>query len=130
MSLATHDDGGIWVADLIYIFDDELNLYWMSAPSVRHSQALMKNPHVAGSITISTKSKEPNLGIQFSGLTRKIDGPRHDLARMHYAKRGRGEPGEEEDVLGGNSWYMLTPGLIELIDEEHLGYEKKALKLT
>ena len=30
MSLATLDDGGVWVADVIYIHDDDLNIFWMS----------------------------------------------------------------------------------------------------
>ncbi|MBI5153532.1 MAG: hypothetical protein HZA36_03695, partial [Parcubacteria group bacterium] len=36
MSLATVDAGGVWVSDVIYIHDEELNLYWMSDTEVRH----------------------------------------------------------------------------------------------
>ena len=28
MSLATVDDGGVWVSDVIFIYDDNLNIYW------------------------------------------------------------------------------------------------------
>ena len=51
MSLATRDDGGLWVADVIFVYGDDLNLYWMSDPDCRHSQAIPKNDGVAGSIT-------------------------------------------------------------------------------
>lgn len=27
MSLATVDDGGVWVSDVIYIYDDNFNIY-------------------------------------------------------------------------------------------------------
>ena len=92
MSLATRDDGGLWVSDVIYIFDDELNLYWMSDPEARHSMAILRNPEVAGTITISNKSKESNLGIQFFGVAEKIEGIRSDLAKKHLTKRGYSEP--------------------------------------
>jgi uncharacterized protein YhbP (UPF0306 family) len=28
MSLATVDDGGVWVADVVYIYDDNFNIYF------------------------------------------------------------------------------------------------------
>ncbi len=129
MSLATMDEGGLWVADVVFVFDENFNVYWMSDPEVRHSKAIFKNTQVAGSITISNKSKEPNLGIQFSGKAEKIDGARHDLAVKHLTKRGYPEPKETDDVLRGDSWYVLRPIKIDLVDEENYGYDKKSLEL-
>jgi len=130
MSLATLDDGGPWVSDLVYVYDEDLNIYWMSDPEVRHSKAILKNALVAGAITISNKSKELNLGIQFSGKAEKIDGPRHDLAIKHLTKRGYPEPKETDDILQGDSWYVLRlRRQIDLIDEENHGYDKKSFEL-
>ena len=129
MSLATIDDGGVWVSDVIFIYDDNLNIYWMSYPDVRHSQAILKNSRVAGTITNTTKFGEKNLGIQFSGIAEKIDGQRYDLAVKHLTKRNNPRPEENDDVLQGDSWYVLTPTKIELIDEENFGFEKKSLEL-
>ncbi|MDP3762541.1 MAG: pyridoxamine 5'-phosphate oxidase family protein, partial [bacterium] len=70
MSLATLDDGGVWASDVIYVYDDDLNIYWMSYPNVRHSEAILKNPKVAGTITASEQSGE-ELGIQFDGIAEK-----------------------------------------------------------
>ena len=128
MSLATLDDGGVWVADIIYIHDDNMNIYWMSDPDTRHSQALMKNKKIAGTITVSGKGEE-NLGIQFEGIAEKIDGPRFDLAQKHFGKRNKPEPQEMQDVLKGDSWYTLQPSQIELICEKHFGFDKKVLEL-
>ena len=128
MSLGTVDSGGVWVADVIYIFDDKLNVYWMSDPDVRHSQAILKNNKVAGTITIS-RAGEDNLGIQFEGIAEKIDGPRFDLAKKHYIKRHKPEPKEIDDVLGGDSWYVLKPKKVELIHEKLFGFEKKNIEL-
>ena len=77
MSLGTVDEGGVWVADVIYIHDDDFNIYWMSDPDVRHSQALLTNKQVSGTITTS-RPKENNIGIQFSGIAEKIEGNRFE----------------------------------------------------
>ncbi|MDO8742122.1 MAG: pyridoxamine 5'-phosphate oxidase family protein [bacterium] len=129
MSLATSDENGLWVSDVVYIFDEDLNIYWMSDPDVHHSKSIVKNGQAAGTITISNKSKGSNLGIQFSGIASKIDGPRYDLAKKHLKKRSHPEPKEEDDVLKGDSWYVLKPNKIDLIDEAQWGYDKKSLSL-
>ena len=123
MSLATLDEGGIWVADVVFIYDNDVKIYWMSDPGVRHSQAILKNHNVAGTITVSNKSKEPNLCIQFAGRAEKIDGARYDLALKHLAKRSYPTPSETDDVLDGDSWYSLIPTKIRLIDEANFGFD-------
>ena len=127
-SLATTDEGGAWVSDVIYVFDDELNMYWISDPDVRHSQAILKNNQISGTITASGQGEE-NLGIQFAGIAEKINGPRFDLAKKHYVKRRRPEPKETDDVLEGDSWYVLKPKKIELIYEKFFGFDKKKMEL-
>lgn len=128
MSLGTTDEGGVWVSDVIYVYDDGLNIYWMSDPDVRHSQSISKNPRVAGTITVSGQG-EDNLGIQFDGIAEKIEGPRFDCALKHYVKRKKPAPKETDDVLQGDSWYRLRPKKIELIHEKLFGFEKKILEL-
>lgn len=56
MSLATLDDGGVWISDVIYIYDNDLSIYWMSDPEVRHSKAISKKNKVAGTIVLQCKS--------------------------------------------------------------------------
>ena len=46
MSLGTIDEGGVWVADIIFV-PEEWELYWVSMPDARHSKALERNPKVA-----------------------------------------------------------------------------------
>lgn len=128
MSLGTVDEGGVWVADVIYIFDDNFNIYWMSDPEVRHSTAVLKNPQAAGTITVSW-DKDRELGLQFSGVVEKIEGPRYDLALKHYAKRGKPQPAESDDVLEGDSWYVLKPKFFELINGELFGFNKQKYEL-
>ena len=127
MSLGTIDDSGVWVCDVIYIYDKDLNIFWMSKDFSRHSKAIMLNPKVAGTITISGP-KENNLGIQFSGIAEKIKVARFDLAKQHYAKRKKPEPKEIDDVLDGGAWYTVKPEKIELIHEKLFGFEKQKLE--
>ena len=128
MTLATGDEGSVWANEVIYVFDDALNVYWISDPNVRHSQSILRHPQVAGVITVS-RPGEDNFGIQFSGTAEKIEGPRFDLAVKHYLKRKKSAPREDQDILEGDSWYRLRPTFIELIDEKHHGFEKQKIML-
>lgn len=124
MSLATRDSGGLWVSDVIYIYDDDFNIYWMSDPTARHSKALEGNPFVAGSITVSGQG-EDNLGIQFSGQAEKISETRFDLATKHFLKRKKPAPKPDDDVLQGDAWYVVRSTTIDLIHEKLFGFKKQ-----
>ena len=126
MSLGTVDEGGVCVSDVIYVFDDEFNLYWISDPDTRHSKAILRTSKVAGTITAVDRGDE--LGVQFEGTAQKIEGARYDLAKKHLAKRNNSEPKETDDVLQGDSWYGLKPVRIELIHKKFFGFEKQKLE--
>ena len=132
MTLATHDAGGVWACDVIYIFDDNLNLYWISDPNARHSKAITEHPAVAGTITVSGQGDD-NLGIQFSGTARRLKGPNLRLMIRHFKKRKKVElPKSAKDVLNfleGDMWYELRPSHIELIYEKMFGFEKQRIDL-
>lgn len=127
MHLGTTDQRGPWVCTLIYIHDDDMKIYWMSDPGCRHSKAIAENPNVAAVITVS-EPHTPNLGIQISGIAKKLRGRRYDLAVKHFVKRRKAPPSKALDVLQGDAWYELTPKTIDLIDEEHFGFEKQTLR--
>jgi len=127
MSLGTFDKDGIWVADVVFVHDDDLNIYWLSAPDCRHSKAILENNNVAGTITNSTKSKEPNFGIQFSGKAERLEGARFNLIAKHWAKRNHKIPDISKalEVLEGDRWYKIAPTDIELIDEANFGFDRQ-----
>jgi len=129
MSLGTQDAGGVWVSDVIYIWDQELNLYWMSDPDARHSRAIRESGAGAATITVSVPYT-PDLGVQIAGTARELRGRRYDLAVKHFAKRKKAKPSKLPDVLQGDKWYQLTPTRIECIDEEYCGFEKRALVVS
>jgi len=130
MSLGTVDEGGVWVADVIYTYDKDFNIYWMSDPKTRHSQAIGKNNKVAGTITASNNSGEPGFGIQFAGSARMIREKQFSLTIQLLARRKYKIPSKWVNLLKGDVWYKLVPSKIELIDEENFGYDKQELNFN
>lgn len=127
LSLGVCDDDGVWVADVIYVFDDELNLYWMSKPWRRHSEAIAKRSQVAGTVTVTRGPKDPDLGLQLSGRAMEVADIPFELVKAYFKKREKPEPAPEDDVLGEHVWYKLVPDHVELIHEPVFGRERKTI---
>lgn len=131
VSLGTVDDGGPWVADLIFVADENLNLFWMSKSDARHSQAILKNPRVAGSVTISNNAGEPDFGVQFEGVAEKIEGGLPAIYAQYQEKRRKANLplSENAKLLAGMSWYRCRPSFYGLIDKSRFGFEKQKMTL-
>lgn len=130
LSLATIDDGGLWVSDVIYVHDSDLNIYWLSQTNTRHSQAILKDNRVAGSITISNNPDENEIGLQLEGTAEKVNGDVFKMAVKHRQKRRKPEPTQEDEILDeGESWYRMKPSKIELLYQPLFGFEKRGIEL-
>jgi nitroimidazol reductase NimA-like FMN-containing flavoprotein (pyridoxamine 5'-phosphate oxidase superfamily) len=127
MSLATVDDGGPWVSDVIYIYDEDLTLYWISEVDRRHSKALIVESRVSATITTADGSSgEPEECLQIAGIAQKIEGDEHRLSVLHRQKRKKDPPPAGKGILEeGESWYCLKPTKIQLIYGALFGWEKK-----
>ncbi|MCR4275946.1 MAG: pyridoxamine 5'-phosphate oxidase family protein [Candidatus Parcubacteria bacterium] len=130
ISLGTVDENGVWVADVIYVPDEHFNLYWISMPQARHSQAIERNGKVACTVTASQQTNKER-ALQIEGVAEKIDGPLFDYEKKLEAKRGLPVPQAEGEILTkGHSWYVLKPTKVELIHSELFGYERKSVQLA
>ncbi len=130
MSIATVDENGPWVSDVVYVNDDDFNIYWLSQESTRHSNAILKNPKVAATITLSNVGGTPNIGLQIQGTAEKVNGNIFDMAVKHRLKRHKLPPSKEDVFLDpGEFWYKIIPTKIEIIYEPLWKFEKKELKL-
>lgn len=67
MSLATVSENKPWVCELHFAYDENLNLYFRSLTSRRHSQEISRNPYVAGNIVRQHKLDEYPHAIYFEG---------------------------------------------------------------
>ena len=73
MSLATSKDNKPWVCEVHFAYDDDLNLYFRSLTSRRHSQEIAENPSVAGNIVKQHALGEPGIGVYFEGTAKKLE---------------------------------------------------------
>ena len=109
MSLATIDESGPWVSDLIYVHDDSFCLYWISRVGRRHSLAIASHPHAACSITIEKLKKD--LGLQMEGKAQQLNAA-PVVADAYWKKRGA----PKVPISDEHAWYQFTPTKIELLD--------------
>ena len=67
MSLATVSSNTPWVCEVHFAYDDNLNLYFRSLKSRRHSQEIAANPKVAGNIIDKYGLGDSVVGVYFEG---------------------------------------------------------------
>jgi uncharacterized protein YhbP (UPF0306 family) len=72
MSLATSKNNKPWVCEVHFAYDDNLNLYFRSLMSRRHSQEILENPVVAGNIVQQHQLTDKPRGVYFEGKARHI----------------------------------------------------------
>lgn len=136
MGLGTADQDGPWVADLIYTFDDNLNIYWISDKETRHSAAILRDPRVAATITISDRPNMSNLGLQMHGEARMVEGDIFPMAVKLNVKKGKPAPSKEGEILDKmaekygkrHNWFVMKPKRIELLYQGIFGLEKQVLE--
>lgn len=118
MSIATFDENP-WVATVYYVFDDDLNLYFLSDKETEHVQALMNNPRVACAIfDSSTKLSEVKKGLQVHGTAKQVTGLKTiKIALKMWNALDPKEPDLSiEDVK--KSFFQVTPKRIKYFNKE------------
>jgi len=73
LSLATVQNNIPWVCEVHFAYDKELNLYFRSLESRRHSQEIAKNPNVAGNIVRQHELGDKVIGVYFEGKSQKLN---------------------------------------------------------
>ncbi len=129
MSLGIVDGQGPWVADVIYIFDDDFNLYWMSTTDRRHSKAIDgEHNRVAVAISVTQGPEMPDEGLQISGMAQRVGKPSLDLLKTWMKKKKEPVTTVIGAVLTGHVWYKLVPDHIELIYQEKFEYNRQKVR--
>lgn len=121
LSLGVVDDNGVWVADVIYIHDDEMNLYWISSPNTRYSKAIQVNSKVACTITASWETDNER-ALQIAGTAEKTQ-PKPELEQKIREKRGLNS-NEKEILVNDHVWYVLKTESMKLIYSKEFGYKR------
>ena len=89
MQLATvGKDGRPWVCNVWFAADSDLNIYWFSAMTRRHSAEVAENPHVAAAICLPHTPADKPRGLQLEGTAELLTKPT-DVAKAmkHYVGR-------------------------------------------
>lgn len=139
MTLATvGPDGAPQAAAVFYAADEDLNLYFLSSPTSRHSQNLARTPRVAATVHADGQAWQAIRGLQIEGTARQVDGARAlaHAARV-YAGRfeflkgllGAGDAGGPAVLAGpvaSSRFYVLRPTWMRLIDNtQGFGYKEE-----
>lgn len=111
MSLATSNNGKPWVCEVHFAYDDELNLYFRSLTSRRHSQDIAQNPAVAGNIITQHFLGQKVRGVYFEG-TAALLSDANDKQRAYKAISQRLHVGQEiledADKPEGHQFYQIN----------------------
>ncbi len=88
MSLSVRKDSETWSASCYYAYDPEqVRLIFVSEFSTIHSQCILRNKHVSGTISNNEKNVFLIQGIQFSGRALQSDSIYRKKARKIYNKK-------------------------------------------
>lgn len=129
LTIAVQDNDGVWAADVIYIYDDAFNLYWMSTPERRHSMAIDSGHNqIAGAIAVTQGPDEPDEGLQLSGLATRVDDPSPELLERWMKKKVKVYSADMGTVLDEHVWYKLVPDQIELIYQKVFEYKRQKVR--
>jgi uncharacterized protein YhbP (UPF0306 family) len=113
ISLATAKDGKPWVCEVHTAFDDDLNLYFRSLATRRHSREIAENAHVAGTIVRQHEVGDTPLGVYFEGTAKLLAaGAERDKAyEVLRARLGIGQEQLDEAARpDGHQFYKISVG--------------------
>lgn len=121
MQVATSKDNRPWACSVYFAFDKDLNLYWISTPTRRHSMEINDNENVAGTIVLPHTPGDAARGIQFEGSAKKLTNKTEIFFGMKcYVKRfGMSKERMNEIIEGKDAHvcYKIAPKLYVLFDE-------------
>lgn len=120
MSLATCMDNKPWVCELHLVYDEDLNLYFLSKPSRRHSQEIAQNPNVAGNIVVQHGLTDRPRGVYFEGTAEILAGitENSDAYKLYNTRFGLSDRmlNEIKNDESGHKFYKITPSSFVLFD--------------
>lgn len=121
MQIATSKENQPWACSVYFAYDTLLNLYWVSLPTRRHSQEIVDNSKVAGTIVLPHTPGDKVRGIQFQGVAKElVDKKQIKEAIAFYAKRFNMASKRVNAIINnkdGHVCYVIKPKTLVLFDE-------------
>jgi len=119
MSLGTCANNNPWVSEVHFAYDDDLNLYFRSLTSRRHSQEIAANPSVAGNIVTQHMPWDKVRGIYFEGTAELLTehGDRITAFRcLHKRLEPSKDIWEDSEHPEGHQFYKITVEKFSVFD--------------
>jgi uncharacterized protein YhbP (UPF0306 family) len=129
MSLATCRDSVPWAATVMYAYDSDLNIYFLSKGSTRKVQNILANSKVAATINEVTGGIGKVRGIQLEGECQMVS--RLEAARVYalFLKKYfwlKGYIPSAKQMFSkaiSDRLFKITPQKIYYLDDERFGRE-------
>ena len=120
-TLATHSGSDLWAAAVFYV-NQGYTLYFLSAPTSRHSLNLAQNPRVAVTVQEDYADWLEIKGVQIEGVVVELTGAEEGTARRLYGQKfpvvgklGQA-PAAIVKALAKVRWYKIVPQRLYFID--------------
>lgn len=123
MQLATSRDNQPWVCNVWFVADKNMNIYWFSAISGRHSKELIKNKKIAASIVMPHTPQDIPRGIQLQGTAEELS-EKEEINTVYALFKERGFDIRTIRTMINSKdkpyrFYQLHPTLFVLFDVLH-----------
>lgn len=120
MQLATAVDNQPWVCSVWFASDDDLNIYWFSSTTRRHSDEIKKNSKVAAAFCLPQTPADTPRGLQVQGVAEELSS-QEDVAKARSVYEGRIFAAKTIDDLIAHPqkphrFYKIQPNLFVLFD--------------
>lgn len=120
MQIATCAKNVPWNCTVYFAYDEELNLYWISKPTRRHSQEIIDNPRVAAVIVHDQQPPQSAVrGLQCEGIAELLSGADEEKAAKIYTRQLDREESLLQDIRSGENphkFYRIRPRRFVLFD--------------
>ncbi|MFN8596247.1 MAG: pyridoxamine 5'-phosphate oxidase family protein [Anaerolineae bacterium] len=127
LTLATVDrEAWPQAANVFFVSDDALNLYWISGEKSRHSQNLERVSRVAVTIHNETWDWRDIHGVQIEGQARRLIDPDETDRAWALFRDKFPFTAEFTDQIARSAFYVLTPHWLRVIDNsKYFGHQEE-----
>ena len=128
MSLATCRDNKPWVCEVHFVYDEQLNMYFRSRLSTRHSKEIADNPRVAGNMVVQHQVEDRPRAVYFEGTAELLENVnQEDIAYTLYCDRFNTDASilEEAQTEGGHKFYKISVETFYLFDSRETSSSRK-----
>ncbi len=127
MSLSVTDAAGPWCAQVGFVHDERMHLYWVSKPDTRHSRAIGSGPTLVAAAILAEWVPDRERALQLEGYASSLEGEQEVLERALRQKLGKAVSEGPLYVERGYRWYRLEPTTVYLLHHE-FGYERQRVR--